>query len=130
MLKLEIVTPYGLLYENEQVDMVIARGIEGEFGVLENMIGLVTPLQISVVKIHIDGEVKELTISGGYLSNKDNHVIIVANSAEWCSEIDLKRAEAAYERAKKRLESPNEDIDEKRAKLAMTRALNRINNHK
>ena len=53
-------------------------------------------------------------------------VSILAEIAEWPDEIDLGRAQAAKERAQKRLEERMDNLDVARAELALRRALLRI----
>ena len=67
---------------------------------------------------------------GHWLSDQieKDEVTLVLNSIERVDEIDLERANAAKERAEKRLKekSLDDSIDVNRAKLALLRALNRI----
>ena len=56
----------------------------------------------------------------------DNKVTILAEAAELADEIDVDRAQQAYERAKARLETPHPETDIARAQFAMRRALGRI----
>ena len=53
-------------------------------------------------------------------------VTFLAEIAEWPDEIDVARAEAAKERAEKRLASHQEEVDVKRAEYALRRALVRL----
>ena len=57
---------------------------------------------------------------------KDNQISVLAPTAETETEIDLARAEAARERAEKRLAAPSPDIDMRRAELALRRAIVRL----
>ena len=67
-------------------------------------------------------------ISGGFSEALPDKVTILAESAERRSEIDVDRANAALERAQKRLigEGEEKEIDSVRARAALERALNRI----
>lgn len=122
---LEIVTPERKFFEGE-VDMVVVRGITGDMAILNNHVPLVTPLDISVVKMKIDGVEKRAAISSGYMEVARGKTTIVVDAAEWPDEIDLERAKRARERAEKRLKS-EKDADVARAELALRRAVNRIN---
>lgn len=53
-LKLKIITPDGLFVDNKEVDIVNIQSIDGDMGILENMIPLVTALKIGVLsfKVH------------------------------------------------------------------------------
>lgn len=123
---LEIVTPERKVYEQE-VNMIIARGVEGELGILPNHIPLVTPLKIAPLEAKKSGAHDTIAVSGGFMEVRKNKVVILAESAELSSEIDVDRAKAAKERAQKRLQAKRDDIDHRRAEMALQRAVTRIN---
>lgn len=127
MFTVEIVTPFGEFAKLE-AERVVARAQEGDLAVLSNMIPLTTPLQIGRIKILTPEGEKTVTVSGGYMYNENNHLTIVTEAAEWADQIDIKRAEAALQRAEERMRIKSEDLDVKRAEIALKRALNRINN--
>jgi F-type H+-transporting ATPase subunit epsilon len=56
----------------------------------------------------------------------ENKLVMLAETAERSGEIDVTRAEAARERARKRLADKEAGIDIERARLALHRALNRL----
>ncbi|CAG7634403.1 ATP synthase epsilon chain [Paenibacillus solanacearum] len=124
---LEVVTPERKVYA-EQVNMIIAKGVEGELGILPNHIPLVTPLKIAPITVKKQGTKDELiAVNGGFMEVRKDKVVILAESAELPEQIDIERAQAAKERAQKRLSAAKQDdIDFKRAELALQRAMNRI----
>ncbi|SFF23830.1 F-type H+-transporting ATPase subunit epsilon [Paenibacillus catalpae] len=122
----EIVTPERKVYA-ETANMVSVKGVEGELGILPNHIPLVTPLRIAPVTIKRDGKVDVLAVGGGFIEVRKDKVVILAESAEMASEIDVNRAQAAKQRAEERLAAKQSEIDFKRAELALQRATNRIN---
>jgi F-type H+-transporting ATPase subunit epsilon len=124
---LEIVTPERKIYSHE-VNMVIAKGIEGELGILPNHIPMVTPLEIAAVTVKIEGQKDhEIAVHGGFMEVRKDKVIILAESAELPEEIDLDRAARARERAEDRLrEAKAQNYDFHRAQRALQRALVRI----
>lgn len=123
---LEIVTPERKVYEQE-VNMIIARGVEGELGILPNHVPMVTPLKIAPLEAKKSGGNDTIAVSGGFMEVRSNKVVILAESAELPEEIDVDRAQAAKDRAQKRLQAKRDDIDHRRAELALQRALTRIN---
>lgn len=123
---LEIVTPDRKFFEDE-VEMVVVRGAEGNMGILKEHTPLVTPLAIGKIQIKQKGETKCAAIARGYIEITEEKTTIVADSAEWPEEIDVERAKAAKERAERRLDSNDENIDVLRAQVALQKALNRIN---
>lgn len=122
---LEIVTPERKVY-GQEVDMIIARGADGELGILPNHIPLVTPLKIAPLEVKKTGGRETIAISGGFMEVRKDKVVILAESAELPGEIDVDRARAAKERAEKRLQAKRDDIDHHRAEMALLRALTRI----
>lgn len=125
--RLKIVTPERVVYDDD-VDMVIARGTEGELGILYDHMPMVTPLKMSIMKIKKDKKFYPVSISGGgFLEVQPELITVLADSAELPEEIDLERAYAARRRAEERLASKDDaGIDEKRASIALQRALTRI----
>ncbi|MDI3327831.1 MAG: F0F1 ATP synthase subunit epsilon [Alicyclobacillaceae bacterium] len=123
---LDIVTPERTVY-SRSVEMVIARGAEGDLGILPGHMPLVTTLPIGLVHIKEEGRWSLVAISGGFLEVRPDRVTILAEAAELPAEIDVSRAQRAKERAERRLaEKGRADIDYVRAELALKRALNRL----
>lgn len=125
MLQLNIVTPDKPFYE-EEVDMVIVRGIEGDLAVMKNTSPITTPLRIGAIRIFKGDEEKVAAVVDGYLTVVDNVATVVTESAEWPHEIDVERAEAAKRRAEERLKNQKSEIDVLRAEMALKRAINRL----
>lgn len=125
-LKVSVVTPDGPVYESD-VEMVVARAQSGELGVLPGHIPMVAPLQIGGVRMKKGGATEQVAVSGGFLEVRPDKVTILAQSAEAAEQIDLTRAEEAKKRAEQRLQSKQDDVDYRRAELALQRAINRIN---
>ncbi|WP_026895768.1 F0F1 ATP synthase subunit epsilon [Clostridiisalibacter paucivorans] len=124
--KLEIVTPDRKFFE-EDVEMLIVRGKEGDLGIMYNHIPLVTELSIGRLKIKQDNQTKEAAIATGFVKVTAEKTTIVTDAAEWPEEIDVDRAEKAKNRAEKRLQSNDSNIDTLRAEIALKKAINRIN---
>ncbi len=124
---LEIVTPDRKVYE-EEVRMVIAKGVEGELGILPNHIPFVTALDIAPFIARTDSGERKIAVNGGFLEVRKDKVVVLADSAELPESIDKERALAAKERAEQRLKQQKlDEIDILRAKRALQRALNRLN---
>jgi len=128
---LEIVTPDHAAYSSE-VNGVSVRGIEGDLGILPGHIPFITPLQVAPVRIKIGNEYTSIAVSGGFVEVRKDKVVILAESAEVETDIDIERAVAAKERAERRIvavKSNQADIDFKRAELSLKKAMNRIEVH-
>lgn len=125
-LTVNIVTPDGPVYD-AQVDMVIAKTVTGEVGILPGHIPMVAPLEIGAVKLKRDGKVEYVAITGGFVEVRPQQVSILTPSAELAESIDAARAKEALRRAEERLQSKQDNVDFKREELALQRAMNRIN---
>jgi F-type H+-transporting ATPase subunit epsilon len=123
---LEIVTPERLAYEGE-VDSVVCPGIEGELGVLPHHAPLLTTLGVGELRIRTGGQEEYFAIAGGFLQVRPDKVVVMAETADLASEIDLEAAEKARKDAERALaEGFHEPADLARARAAMERALLRI----
>jgi len=124
-LRIDIVTAEREVYSDE-VDMVIAPGVEGQLGILPHHSPLMTMLQPGELRLKKDGEEILMAITGGFLEVRPDRVVILADAAERAEEIDIERAEAARKRAEERLKQKTPDIDLLRAEMALRRALARL----
>ncbi|MEF9427483.1 MAG: F0F1 ATP synthase subunit epsilon [Candidatus Mariimomonas ferrooxydans] len=122
-LKLEIVTPHGLVYSDE-VDEVVAPGSEGEFGVLPQHIPFLTTLKIGMLTYKKGNETGHFFVNWGYAKAGPDKVLILADSAEKSEDINIERAIAAKKRAEEMLKK-EESFDQARATAAITRAVTR-----
>lgn len=126
-LLLEIVTPESKVYAKD-VAMVSVKGTAGELGILPHHVPFVTPLEIAPVKVHLAGGGHEyIAVNGGFVEIRKDKVVILAETAELASDIDESRAQLAKQRAEDRLKASKDEYDHRRAELALSRALNRIN---
>lgn len=124
-LQFEIVTAERVVYSNE-VDVVIAPGVEGELAILPNHAPLMTMLRIGELRVRKDNEEVSMFTSGGFLEVSQNRVVVLADVAERAEEIDVARAEAAKKRAEESLQRRAPEVDVVRAQIAIQRALTRI----
>ena len=109
-----------------EVEMVIARAMDGEVGILPNHAPLVVALDIAPLRYRKDGVDHAVAVNGGFMEVKDNRISVLSPSAETEKEIDFLRAEAARERAERRLAAPTPEVDVTRAELALRRAMTRL----
>lgn len=125
-IKLDIVTAERIVY-SEEVDEVIAPGVEGQLGILPHHAPLMTMLQAGELIARKSGEEQSMAISGGFLEVRPDKVIVLADQAERAEEIDVARAEAARKRAEERLSDRKAvGLDEAKAEAALQRALARL----
>ena len=127
-IKLEVVTPDKAVV-SEEVQIVMAPGSLGEFGVLIGHTPFLTTLKTGIIRYtDAQGSERYVFVNGGFAEALPDKVTVLAESAEKSSELDLERAKAALERAEKRLaeDRSRENIDFNRAKASLERATVRI----
>jgi len=122
----EVVTPERILLQDE-AQFVLAPELTGYLGILKNHSPMIAALKIGVLRYTTeDKQIGKVSISGGFLEVVHNEVRVLAETAEVGPEIDVLRAKAAYERARKRLEASDSQINQARAQIALQRALARL----
>ncbi|MBA7665319.1 ATP synthase epsilon chain [subsurface metagenome] len=124
-IKLDIVTAERAVF-SEDVDVVVAPGVEGQLGILPHHTPLMTMLQPGELRVRKGGEEFFLVISGGFLEVRPDRVIVLADTAERVEEIDVARAEEAKRRAEERLKERGPGLDMARAEAGLRRALTRL----
>jgi F-type H+-transporting ATPase subunit epsilon len=122
---LEIVTPEKRVL-SEMVDIVVAPGEEGEFGVLPHHIPFLTKLKVGELHFRSGAATRFVAIMGGYAEVLPDHVTILAPAAEEATDIDVMRAKAARERAERRLAEVKDRFQFVRAEAALQRAIARL----
>ena len=124
-LKFEIVTAERVVYSDD-VDIVVAPGIQGQMGILPSHAPLLTMLQPGELVVRKDGEETAIFVSGGFLEIMQNRVTVLADTAERAEEIDIARAEEAKVRAEERVRERVPEMDLARAEAALRRSLMRL----
>lgn len=123
---LEIITAEQQIYGDE-VEMVVAPGVDGQLGILPHHAPLMTMLQPGEILIRKDGADTFMVVTGGFMEVLGNKVIILADAAERSEEIDEARAQVAMQRAEERLAHQESDMQLERAVASMRRAQVRLN---
>jgi F-type H+-transporting ATPase subunit epsilon len=123
---LEIVTPEKQLFSGA-VEEVTVPSNTGYLGILPGHAPLLAELGIGEISYKIEGRTDFLFCSWGFVEVLPDRVVVLAQSAELASDIDIKRAEEAKSRAEKTLASKDANIDFRRAELALLRAISRLN---
>jgi F-type H+-transporting ATPase subunit epsilon len=126
-LLLEIVTPERLAF-SDTVDSVQLPGSQGELGVLPHHAPLVSTLGVGELRIRKGGTEESFAIVGGFLQVRPDRVVVMAETADMASEIDLERAQEAKREAERALEStaPTDAVDLAAARASLQQALLRI----
>jgi F-type H+-transporting ATPase subunit epsilon len=123
---LEIVTPERLAYSDE-VDAVVLPGSEGEMGVLPHHAPLVSTLGVGELRFRKGGVEESFAIVGGFVQVRPDRVVVMAETADMASEIDLEKAQEARREAERALETGyHEGADLAAARASLQQALLRI----
>ena len=124
-LALEIVTPDRSIV-SQQVDEVELPGADGYFGVLPGHAPLLASLQVGEMWYRTGQERHFLAVAFGFAEVLPDRVTVLAQIAERAQDIDVRRAEAAKQRAEERVSRPQAEMDFERARVALIKALTRL----
>ena len=124
-IELTIVTPERSVV-HERVDELMIPGRDGYFGVLPGHAPLFSELKIGEISYRKGTQWVFLAVAWGFVQVLPNQVRVLAETAERSNEIDLDRAQRSKERAEQRLTRGGDDVDYDRARVALERALIRI----
>jgi F-type H+-transporting ATPase subunit epsilon len=130
LLEIKIITPDKVVYDSTGISSVTIPTAEGVITVLPGHIPLIAPIKTGEAHFVKGGDTLALAVSGGILEVRDGHtVVILAERGELAHDIDVARAEDAYERAKlaMKMEMDVADVDFARFEGLMEKELNRIN---
>ncbi len=125
-LSVEIVTGERVVYTEDDVDMVVAPGVDGSLGILPRHAPLITLLANGELRIKKGGQEQSIVVFGGYLEVTPEKVIVLADSAERAEEIDVDRAQASRQRAEELKARRESGVDLAEADLALRRASVRL----
>ena len=125
-LTLTVVSPEREVLREDDVEMVVAPGIDGELGLMPRHAPLVTQLQAGTLRYRSGGDERFLTILGGFLQVMQDTVTVLADGSERSDEIDEQRAQEAMQRAQERIANRTADLDLEQAAMAFRRAETRL----
>ena len=118
---LEVVTPEKLLL-SQQVEMVIAPGSEGEFGVLPGHCHFLSTLRIGELRYQTEDVWHYMSVLWGFAEVTPTKVTILAEIAEKAEDINVERAQAAVEKAEQRLHVGGLPSELKEAQISLEKA--------
>jgi F-type H+-transporting ATPase subunit epsilon len=126
-IRCEVITAERVVFQDD-VDMVVAPGSEGQLGILPHHAPLMTSLTFGELMLQRVGQEDEfIAIGGGFMEVGPDHVTILADSAERAEEIDEARAEEARRQAEKTMaQKAREDVDFARAEANLRRSMVRL----
>lgn len=123
--RLKVITPERVFYEGD-VNMVEFSTTEGEIGIYRNHVPMTVIVSPGILTISEADRARNAALHAGFAEILQDSVTILAEVVEWPDEIDIKRAEAAKERAQERLRTKTPETDLLRAETALQRAIARI----
>jgi F-type H+-transporting ATPase subunit epsilon len=126
LLELEIATPERQLVR-AQVSDVQLPGKDGYLGILPGHAALLGQLGAGALSYTAAGQTRYLAVDGGFVEILDDHVRVLADSAEKAEDIELDRARADLHKAQEQLANTAADVDPAIALAAVNRAQARIN---
>ncbi len=125
-LKLKVITPIGILLEDE-CDAVYSTSTQGEFGVLPDHIPMTTTLGVGYTKYVKSGKETYLTTLGGVFQIENNEVTILSDTAELGEDIDVAQANAEKQKAEALLaEHLADEANMTVAQISLAKALARL----
>ena len=125
-LLVEIVSPDRSAYRGEAISFR-APGVEGSFEVLRGHAPMLAATQVGTVTVTTTGgERVAFATSGGFVEVLNDHVIMLAETAEPATEIDVERARAAEDRAAERLADASSPEEREALQAELDRARNRL----
>ncbi len=124
-IRFELVTAERIVFQDE-VDVVVVPGVEGELAVLPRHAPLLTVIQPGEIRLRKKGVESSIVVTGGFLEVRPDKVTVLADAAERAEEIDAARAEAAMKRAEERMKGKLTPEDLRLAESALRRAAVRL----
>ena len=123
---LQIITPDGFIFDG-QAENLIVRTTVGDKGILARHEPYSAALGTGKVRVTASGKEHVAALSSGIITVGEDKTVILAQSCEWSSKIDTKRAEMAKHAAEERLADPSIGANEFMiAEFKLKRALNRL----
>jgi F-type H+-transporting ATPase subunit epsilon len=122
-LKLEIVTPEGVVHATENVEMVTLPTLEGQLGVLPHHVPLMTQVIPGELIARAAGRDVFLAVGEGLVHIAGDHVAILTDMAVSADTIDEAKAEEARQRAAARLREKISDEEVASVNGALARSL-------
>lgn len=79
--KLSIVTPEGVAFRDD-VDGVVAPGVEGSFGTLRGHAPMISALKKGLLKVRVGDGYQSFSTDGGFLEVRKTEVVVLASNVK------------------------------------------------
>lgn len=123
--QLRVITPIETKVD-KQVEMVILRCVDGDWGVLADHDTRSGVLDFGAIRIIDEGIERRLAAYGGIVEVKNNILTILTHEVHWPEDINRERAKADRDYAEQHLREKLEDIEEQKLSVTLRRALVQI----
>ena len=118
----EVVTQERKVFEEQEADIVVLPGTEGEMGVLPNHAPLLTTMGFGELVVRKGPAEERFAIYGGVVDVRPDKVVVLADLAESSFTLDVREIEEARERAARMLAEGVPGDQNRDALLALRRA--------
>jgi len=118
----EVVTQEKKVFEEQEADIVIVPGSEGEMGVLPHHAPVLTTLNFGELVIRKANAEERFVIYGGVVDIRPDKVVVLADMAESSFELDEQQIEAARQRAQTMMAEGVPEAVNRSAELELRRA--------
>ena len=128
-LKLDVVESDGTRIHDLAVTEISLPGADGQLGVLPMHIQMISVVGIGPMRLVLkDGTIMLYAMAGGFMEILEDHVRILTEACEERNEIDVERAQKAFDRATARLQtlSPAQEEEFKAVSASLKRASTRL----
>jgi F-type H+-transporting ATPase subunit epsilon len=125
MIEVDIVTPSRRILEGAKVERVSLPTESGIITVLPGHAELVTLLNTGLLTFPTGGTDRKFVVSYGFAMVRKNKVIVLAETCEEASEIDLARAKTAQKKAEQALASAQDELQQRKYQMKLQRSLAR-----
>ena len=123
--QLEIVTPEKMVVRDVAEEMQIP-GANGYLGILPGHAPLITELAVGEISYRKAGQTHYLAVAWGFAEVLPEKVTILAETAERPQEINVERAQVAWQRAEEELKTGQTEADFTHAEDSLKRAETRL----
>jgi F-type H+-transporting ATPase subunit epsilon len=120
-LEVEVVTAERSVLQ-DTADMVIAPGAEGVLGILPRHAPMIALLKAGELRLKKGADELAVVVTGGVMQVQPTKVTVLADAAERAEEIDEARAREAIERARQRMNEARDKADQLQLSAAIERA--------
>lgn len=119
-----ITTAERKVFESDSITQITLPSTSGEITILPSHVPLMTVLDIGEIQIsHKDGTITAIFVNGGIVQLSNNHVEILATTAEHADELDSAKIEEAKRRVEKLIQEQPVDIDIAQVEAALKQEL-------